>query len=117
MLGGRPGRTVRARPARRGVSISLVGRVHHPEGEYVFDVETASEALDRLIERRAGERSAANAAADEWRTSERRHAARVREEHREAWVEYFARLASSLRKSADMYDKRAESLRDRKEAT
>ena len=79
-----------------------------------MDVELASAGIGALIERRAGERSAANEREDLWRRSAARHDAKIRELHRAEWQDFYLRLAASLRASADQYDQRAEALREGK---
>ena len=75
--------------------------------------EGVEKELDHLVRKRhdrrvveEGERCAEEA----WLESERRHAARRREENRLAWHAYFERIAASLRARAVEYDQRAESL-------
>jgi hypothetical protein len=50
-----------------------------------------------------------------WEESVRRYNARRREENRQAWCDYFARLAGSLRARAEEYDQRAALLESRGE--
>ena len=45
-----------------------------------------------------------------WKESVRRHNERIRRRHRAEWFAYFSTLASSLRASADEFDRRAEQL-------
>ena len=78
-----------------------------------MDVVSAEAQLNTLVEKRAGARSSADEAADAWKASEIRHDAKLRERNRQAWQDYFLRLAASLRASADLYDRRAEALRER----
>ena len=77
-----------------------------------MDVELASAGIGALIERRAGERSAANERDELWRDSQRRHDAKLREANRVAWQDFYLRLAESLRVSAALYDSKAEALRE-----
>jgi hypothetical protein len=75
-----------------------------------MDLARASDQLDRLIERRVGERSAANELAEMYAESARRHRERKRRENGAAWYSHFSALADSLRQSAAEYERRAEQL-------
>ncbi len=88
--------------AERTGDVDIVSRGEQVEAE-----------LDTMIRRRhdrrvveEGERPAEEA----WAESERRHAARRREENRIAWCDYFGRIATSLRARAEEYDQRAAKL-------
>ena len=70
----------------------------------------ASDQLDALIERRAGERSEANAAEMAWKESVRKHHAKLRRQRRGEWFCYWSALADSLRKSADEFEAKAQAL-------
>ena len=72
-----------------------------------MDLARASDELDRLIEKRAGERDAANFEEVAWKASVRRHHAKLRQQHRAEWFCYWSALADSLRRSADRYERRA----------
>ena len=75
-----------------------------------MDVAKAGDQIDRLIEKRAGERDAANELAEMYEASARRHRERKRRENGAAWYSHFSALASSLRRSAEEYERRAERL-------
>ena len=45
--------------------------------------------------------------------SARRHRERIREANRVSWQDFYLRLAVSLRASAEEYDRKAETLRER----
>ena len=77
-----------------------------------MDLVRASDELDRLIERRAGEGSAANGLSEMYAESVRKHRARIRREHRALWFAYYSNLAASLKTSADWYEARAAELLD-----
>ncbi len=72
-----------------------------------MDVEQASAQIDQLIERRSSERNAANALAELWRASERRHREKLRRQHRAAWFCHWSALAESLRASAAEFEAKA----------
>jgi hypothetical protein len=74
------------------------------------DVARASDQIDWLIEKRAGERSAANELQAMYEASARRHRERKQRENGAAWFAHFSALASSLRSSAEEYERRAERL-------
>jgi hypothetical protein len=69
--------------------------------------------LDRLISRRASQdrRPDPDEREELWKASVRLYNARRREENRQAWCDYFCRLAESLRARAEEYDNRARALR------
>ena len=75
-----------------------------------MDLARASDQIDALIERRAGERGAANELAEMYAESARRHRERIRRQNRAAWFTYFSNLAASLRAGAERYDRRAAEL-------
>ena len=75
-----------------------------------MDLARASDELDRLIEKRAGERDAANFEEVAWKASVRRHHAKLRQQHRAEWFCYWSALADSLRKSADEFEAKAQAL-------
>jgi len=75
--------------------------------------EAVERDLDAVIERRDRQRrqtEGERAIEEVWRASERRHAARLREQNRWEWVRYFDRLARSLRERAAHYERRADEL-------
>jgi hypothetical protein len=74
------------------------------------DVARASDQIDRLIERRAGERGAANELQAMYADSAKRHRERKRRENGAAWFAHFSALADSLRRNAEEYERRAERL-------
>ncbi len=75
-----------------------------------MDVARASDQIDALIDKRAAGREEATAAEMAWKESVRRHNAKLRRQHRAEWFAYFSTLASSLRASADHYERRAQAL-------
>ena len=75
-----------------------------------MDVSKASDQLDALIERRAGERNEANAAEMAWKESVRKHNARLWRERQGEWFCYWSALADSLRKSAEHFEAKAQAL-------
>ena len=75
-----------------------------------MDVARASDQIDALIDKRAAARRGANFEEMAWKESARRHNARLRRQHRAEWFRYWSALASSLRASADEFDRRAEAL-------
>jgi hypothetical protein len=81
-----------------------------PRKERDVDVARAEDQLNSLIERRARQRSKANFEEEAWKASVRRHHEKLRRERRAEWFCYFSALASSLRRSAEGYEKRAEQL-------
>jgi hypothetical protein len=74
------------------------------------DVEQASASIDALIERRSGERNAANELRAMYEASARRYRERKRRENGAAWFAHFSALADSLRVSAEVYEAKAEAL-------
>jgi hypothetical protein len=80
-----------------------------------LDVARASDQIDALIQKRARQRSEANREEATWKASVRRHNAKLQRERRAAWIEFYSRLASSLRSSADEFDARAERLLEAEE--
>ena len=77
------------------------------EGEAI-DVAWASDQIDRLIERRSGGRNAA--VEDLWEASVEKDKERQRRALRAEWFRYWSALASSLRASAEEFERRAEQL-------
>ena len=75
-----------------------------------MDLARASDQLDALIERRAGERSEANAAEMMWKESVRKHHAKWRRQRQGEWFCYWFALADSLRKSAEHFEAKAQAL-------
>ncbi len=75
-----------------------------------MDVAKASDQLDALIEKRAAGRVEATASEMAWKASVRRHYERLRQQHRFEWFCYWSALADSLRRSAEVYDRKAERL-------
>ncbi len=67
-----------------------------------------------MIERRSRQKDP-DEGSELWQESVRRYNARLREENRLAWCEYFSRLASSLRARAEEYDQRVALSEDRGE--
>ena len=82
-----------------------------------MDVERAEAELDAFIERRTRERSKANALEEMYAESVRRHRERIRRQNRALWFAHYANLADSLRRSADVFDRKAEALMEEGEAT
>ncbi len=75
-----------------------------------MDLARAADQIDALIEKRARGNEAANAEEELWRSSVRKHSAKIRRRHRAEWFCYFSNLADALRKSADEFDARAAAL-------
>ena len=75
-----------------------------------MDVARASDQIVALIEKRAGERNAANELRAMYAESARRHREKRRRENGAAWYSHFSALADSLRRSAEEYERRAERL-------
>ena len=75
-----------------------------------MDVARASDQIDALIARRAGERGAANELAAMYAESARRHRERRRREIRAEWYRHWSGLAESLRRSAEHFEEKAEKL-------
>jgi hypothetical protein len=73
-------------------------------------VDVADRELERMVERRSRKDPDADEREELWKASVRRYNAHRREENRQAWCDYFARLAGSLRARAEEYDGRAERL-------
>ncbi len=73
-------------------------------------VEQAEKSLDEFINSRSKQREEANAVEALWRTSERVHAAKRREENKTLWFTYYSQLAHSCRQRAEEYEARAEAL-------
>lgn len=71
--------------------------------------------LDRFIATRSRKDPDVDEREELWKESVRRYNARRREENRQAWCDYFARLAGSLRARAEEYDQRAALLESRGE--
>lgn len=71
--------------------------------------------LDRFIATRSRKDPDVDEREELWKESVRRYKARRREENRQAWCDYFARLAGSLRARAEEYDQRAALLESRGE--
>ncbi len=72
-----------------------------------MDVARASDQIDALLDKRAAGREEATVAEEAWKSSVRRHNAKLRRQRRGEWYCYFAALADSLRASADHYERRA----------
>jgi hypothetical protein len=85
---------------------------HSEKGARGVDVETASAAasLDALIEKRSRQRDEANSIEEMWAASERKHKARVRQEHRELWIDYYRRMAESHALLSAEHQRRARAL-------
>ena len=73
-------------------------------------MSTAFERVDALVNKRAAERAAANAAEDLWKGSIARHRDRKRQQNRWRWVRYFDRLAANHAAISADYERRAEAL-------
>jgi hypothetical protein len=76
------------------------------------DTINASEAIDRLISRRASQDRRPDPDEEDplWKASVRAHNRRIREENRAAWHDYFCRLAACLRARAEECERRARDL-------
>ena len=73
-------------------------------------VEAASASIDALIEKRAGERNAANESQAMYEASVGRHREKLRRANRAAWYSHYGALADSLRRSAEHFEAKAEEL-------
>ena len=62
-------------------------------------VERAEKSLDEFINSRSRAKDKANAEADLWRISERKHREKLQEEHRLAWYCYHLDTAERLRRT------------------
>ncbi len=62
--------------------------------------ERAEKSIDEFINKRAKERTKANAAADLWRISERIHLEKLRRENAAAWCSYHLSQAERLERTA-----------------
>jgi hypothetical protein len=80
------------------------------EEEAIVDVARASDQIDALIERRAGEGGRANAEEVLWKASVRKHHAKLGRQRRTECFAHYSCLSASLRRSAEEYDRRAEAL-------
>jgi hypothetical protein len=78
--------------------------------EKAIDVAKASDQLDRLIERRAGERNAVNELQAMYEASARRHRERKRRENGAVWYSQFSALADSHASISREFERRAEAL-------
>jgi hypothetical protein len=79
------------------------------------DVARASDKIDALIDKRAAGRGEATAEEMAWKTSVRRHNAKLRRQRQGEWYCYFSALADSLRASAEEFERRAERLLEAEE--
>ncbi len=66
-----------------------------------INVERAADQLDLLIRRRAAEREQSDWELDQWEKSARAHAAKAREAHRAAWVEFHRAQARRIRTTSE----------------
>ena len=71
--------------------------------------EMVERELDAMIVRRSRQKDP-DEEHELWRESVRRYNARLREENRLAWCDYFSRLVGSLRARAEEYDQRVAQL-------
>jgi hypothetical protein len=77
----------------------------------VARTEAADAELMRMIERRSRRGEVDPDEREElWKESVRAYTARMREENRREWCDYFERLAACLRTRAAEYDHRAQAL-------
>ncbi len=84
---------------------SMVGALRAPE----YD----SDEVDRIIERRAKDKSPKDAANEReaiWKASEAEHHAEHREARRHAWCSYYRRLSESFRRRSEECAERASAL-------
>ncbi len=72
-----------------------------------MDLARAETDLNNLIEERARQHGEANLEEESWKASVRRHNEKIRRRRRAEWFRYWSALASSLRASADEFDRRA----------
>ncbi len=75
-----------------------------------LDVSTAGAQIERLIEKRAAERDAANWREDIWKRSAERHRARQRQQNRAAWCGYYCRLTDAHASLSQEFARCAEQL-------
>ena len=76
----------------------------------VMRADTADDALDKLIAKRAAVVSPANAREALWKDSVRRHEAAVRRRNRWEWIRHFDLMAANHAALAERYKARAEEL-------
>jgi hypothetical protein len=78
----------------------------------VARADTVGAELDRLICKRASQDRRLDPDEQEelWKESVRRYNARLEEENRLAWCDYFGRLVARVRSRAEEYDYRAQAL-------
>jgi hypothetical protein len=84
---------------------SMVGALRAPE----YD----SDEVDRIIERRAKDKSPKDAANEReaiWKASEAAHHAEHREARRHMWIGYYRRLSESFRRRSEECAERAAAL-------
>ena len=74
--------------------------------------ELVEKELDILIERRSRREPDPDEREEIWKTSVRAYNARREEENRQAWCDYFCRIAGTLRARAEEYDRRAAQLEE-----
>ncbi len=74
------------------------------------DVAKASDQLDALIEKRARQRSEADATETMWKASVRKHHAKLQRQRQGEWFCYWSALADSLRASAEHFERKAQAL-------
>ena len=75
----------------------------------VMDVahgEMVEAELNRFIEKRSARKIGPDEQEELWKESVRRYNARLQEENRLAWCNYFGRIATNLRSRAEEYDHR-----------
>ena len=68
-----------------------------------INVERASDQIDILIARRIAEREQSDWEADAWEKSVRAHAAKAREAHRAAWIEFHRAQARRIRTTSEAF--------------
>jgi hypothetical protein len=72
--------------------------------------EMVEAELNRFIEKRSARKIDPDEQEELWKESVRRYNARLQEENRLAWCNYFRRIATNLRSRAEEYDDRARAL-------
>ncbi len=75
-----------------------------------MDVARASDQIDALIQKRAGERNSANAEEMLWKSSVRRHNEKLRRQRQGEWYCHLVGIADSLRRSAEHFEAKAKAL-------
>ena len=75
-----------------------------------MDVAKASDQIDALIDKRAGERNAANELQAMYEAGVGRHREKLRRRHRAEWFAYFSRLADAHARISEHFEEKARAL-------